>query len=235
MPLPPADPPRVLIVEDEPAIRRFLAMGLDALGYTVDEAATAGQALRQAKEKPPQAVILDLGLPDLDGMEVIRRLREWLPVPIVVLSVRSDEAGKIAALDQGADDYVTKPFSMGELMARLRVAMRHRPPGEPPAPVFESGGLRVDLAARDITVDGAAVRLTPKEYDLLRVLVTRAGRIVTHRHLVAELWPESSGTELQKLRVLVAQLRRKLERDPAVPRYIVAEPGVGYRLDVGAG
>jgi two-component system KDP operon response regulator KdpE len=230
MPAPTPELPRILVVDDELAIRRLLALGLDAFGYVVDEATSGEEALRRARTAPPSAVVLDLGLPDMEGTEVIGRLREWSQVPIVVLSVRDDEAGKIAALDGGADDYVTKPFSMGELMARIRVAIR-RHADDRSTSRFEAGALSVDLAGRNVALDGAPVRLTPKEYDLLRLLVLHAGRIVTHRQLLAAIWPESPGSELQKLRVLVGQLRRKLEPDPAEPRYIIAEPGIGYRME----
>ena len=233
MPATTPELPRILVVDDELAIRRLLALGLDAFGYVVDEATSGEEALSRARATPPAAVVLDLGLPDMDGSEVIGRLREWSRVPIVVLSVRDDEAGKIAALDGGADDYVTNPFRMGELMARIRVAIRRHADDRSTAR-FAAGGLSIDLAGRSVALDGAPVRLTPKEYDLLRVLVLNAGRIVTHGQLLAAIWPESPGAELQKLRVLVGQLRRKLERDPAEPRYIIAEPGIGYRMEAPA-
>src|SRR5690348_7706521 len=184
MPAPTPELPRILVVDDELAIRRLLALGLDAFGYVVDEATSGEEALRRARATPPSAVVLDLGLPDMEGTEVIGRLREWSQVPIVVLSVRDDEAGKIAALDGGADDYVTKPFSMGELMARIRVAIR-RHADDRSTSRFEAGALSVDLAGRNVALAGAPVRLTPKEYDLLRLLVLNAGRIVTHRQLLA--------------------------------------------------
>jgi two-component system KDP operon response regulator KdpE len=224
--------PRVLVVDDEPPIRRFLRAGLESFGYAVCEAETAAEALRQAAIDRTDLIILDLGLPDADGQDVIRRVREWSRVPIIVLSVRSDEAGKIAALDLGADDYVAKPFGMGELLARVRAALRRRLSEEVPEPVFTTGGLRVDLATRAVSLDGAPVRLTPKEYDLLRALVRHAGKILTHRQLMAEVWSDAASADLPNLRVLVAQLRRKIEPDPAVPRYITVEPGVGYRLEL---
>jgi two-component system, OmpR family, KDP operon response regulator KdpE len=236
--MPPGDSatrPRVLVVDDEPPIRRFLRTGLESFGYAVSEAATASEALHRAAVDRADLIILDLGLPDADGQEVIRRVREWSRVPIIVLSVRSDEAGKIAALDEGADDYVPKPFGMGELMARVRAALRRRLREEVPEPVFETGGLRVDLAARAVSVDGVPARLTPKEYDLMRALVRHAGKILTHRQLMAEVWPDAVSMDLPNLRVLVAQLRRKIEPDPAVPRYITVEPGVGYRLELADG
>lgn len=223
---------RVLVVEDEPPIRRFLRAGLEAFGYDVAEAMTAGEALQRAVVDRSDVIILDLGLPDADGQTVIRRIREWSRVPIIVLSVRNDEIGKIAALDDGADDYVSKPFGMGELMARIRAALRRRLREEVEEPVFESGGLRVDLAARGVTVDGVPVRLTPKEYDLLKTLIRHAGKLVTHRQLLNEVWPGAASTELSNLRVLIGQLRRKIEKDPAVPRHLILEPGVGYRLEL---
>lgn len=223
---------RVLVVEDEPPIRRFLRAGLEAFGYDVTEAVNASEALQRAIVDRSDVIILDLGLPDADGQTVIRRVREWSRVPIIVLSVRNDEISKIAALDDGADDYVSKPFGMGELMARIRAALRRRLHEEVEEPVFESGGLRVDLAARSVTVEGTPVRLTPKEYDLLKALIRHAGKLVTHRQLLGEVWPGAGTTELSNLRVLVGQLRRKIEKDPAVPRHLVLEPGVGYRLEV---
>jgi two-component system KDP operon response regulator KdpE len=221
---------RVLVVDDEPQIRRFLRTSLGAHGYTILEASNGQEALLRATSERPDILVLDLGLPDMDGMEVIRRVREWSKVPIIVLSVRGRESDKIAALDAGADDYVTKPFGMGELMARIRAALRNRLEKETDEPVFESGGLRVDLAKRLVSVDGREIRLTPTEYDLLRVLVANAGKVVTHQHLLREVWGPADVDETHYVRVYVGQLRQKLEADPAQPKHIVTEPGVGYRL-----
>jgi two-component system, OmpR family, KDP operon response regulator KdpE len=223
---------RVLIVDDEPQIRRFLRTSLSAHGYRVIEASCGKEAIALTTTERPELVLLDLGLPDMDGLEVIRRLREWSPVPIIVVSVRGQEAEKIAALDGGADDYVAKPFGMGELLARIRTALRHRLQAEVEEPVFHSAGLSVDLVRRVVTVDGREVKLTPKEYDLLRILVTHAGKVITHRHLLREVWGPTSVYETHYLRVYIGQLRQKLEPDPAQPQYILTEPGVGYRLHV---
>jgi two-component system KDP operon response regulator KdpE len=225
-------PTRVLVVDDEPQIRRFLRTSLGAKGYTVVEASNGQEALLRATSERPEVVILDLGLPDMDGMEVIRRVREWSKVPIIVLSVRGRESDKIAALDAGADDYVTKPFGMGELMARIRAALRNQLEKETDEPVFRSGGLVVDLARRMVSVDDRQIRLTPTEYDLLRVLVTHAGKVVTHPHLLREVWGPADVDETHYVRVYIGQLRQKIETDPAQPRYILTEPGVGYRLRV---
>jgi two-component system KDP operon response regulator KdpE len=223
---------RVLIVDDEPQIRRFLRTSLSAHGYRVIEASCGKEAIALTTTERPELVLLDLGLPDMDGLEVIRRLREWSPVPIIVVSVRGQEAEKIAALDGGADDYVAKPFGMGELLARIRTALRHRLQAEVEEPVFHSAGLSVDLVRRVVTVDGREVKLTPKEYDLLCILVTHAGKVITHRHLLREVWGPTSVYETHYLRVYIGQLRQKLEPDPAQPQYILTEPGVGYRLHV---
>ena len=221
---------RVLVVDDEPQIRRFLRTSLSAHGYRVIEASCGREALTLTATERPELVLLDLGLPDIDGLEVIHRLREWSTVPIIVVSVRGQESEKIAALDNGADDYVTKPFGMGELLARMRAAMRHRLQAELDEPVFHAAGLTVDLGKRVVTVDSHEVKLTPKEYDLLRVLVTHAGKVITHQHLLREVWGPGSVHETHYLRVYIGQLRQKLEPDPAQPRYILTEPGVGYRL-----
>jgi two-component system, OmpR family, KDP operon response regulator KdpE len=221
---------RILIVDDEPQIRRFLRTTLSAHGYRVIEASCGREAMTLTATERPELMLLDLGLPDIEGLEVIHRLREWSAVPIIVVSVRGQEAKKIEALDSGADDYVTKPFGMGELLARIRAALRHRLQAEVDEPVFRSAGLRVDLIRRIVTVDGREVKLTPKEYDLLRVLVTHAGKVITHQHLLREVWGPGSVHETHYLRVYIGQLRQKLEPDPAQPRYILTEPGVGYRL-----
>ncbi|MBI2855021.1 MAG: response regulator [Chloroflexi bacterium] len=223
--------PRVLVVDDEQAIRRFLHLALTSQGYEVSEAASAERALALATSCRPDLIILDLGLPDMDGVEVTRRLREWTQVPIIILSVRGSEGDKIAALDAGADDYLTKPFGVGELLARLRVALRRLPhPGS--EPVFTGGDLTVDLAHRLVTVCEREVQLTPNEYDILRVLVTHAGKVLTHRHLLREVWGEAYELEFHMLHVNISNLRHKIEPDPTSPQFIITEPGVGYRLRV---
>jgi two-component system, OmpR family, KDP operon response regulator KdpE len=221
---------RILVVDDEPQIRRFLRAALTSHGYELSEADGGEAAIKLAATEAPDVIILDLGLPDISGVEVIRRLREWSKTPIVVLSARSQEHDKIEAFDLGADDYVTKPFGMGELLARLRAALRHRLQEAGQAPVFRSGPLAVDLVKRQVSRDGTDVHLSPKEYDLLRLLVTHAGRVVTHQQLLREVWGPAQAHETQYLRIYVGQLRAKLEPDPAHPRLILTEPGVGYRL-----
>ncbi len=224
--------PLVLVVEDEPQLMRFLRATLPDHGYRMVEAATGTQALVEASTRGPDLVLLDLGLPDLDGVEVTRRLREWSAVPILVVSARGQERDKVEALDAGADDYLTKPFGTEELLARMRVALRHasRVKGEGGDSVFEAGELRVDLGARLVFLRGQEVRLTRTEYRLLAVLVQNAGRVVTHRQLLREVWGPGSASETHYLRVYMAQLRHKLEDDPAQPRYLLTETGVGYRL-----
>ena len=220
---------RVLVVDDERAIRRFLRTSLAAHGYAVYEASTGQEALSAVVGDRPDLIILDLGLPDLNGLEVTRQLREWTRIPIIVLSVREEEATKVAALDAGADDYLTKPFGMAELMARIRVALRH---AEHPAsePVFEIDGLRVDRARRQVLMAGSEIVLTPTEYDLLRVLVQHAGKVLTHRQLLRQVWGMGYELETHLLQVNISNLRRKIEPDPSRPRYIITEVGVGYRL-----
>jgi two-component system KDP operon response regulator KdpE len=220
---------RVLIVDDEPAIRRFLRVSLSAHGYAVFEVDSGQAALSAVVADRPDLIILDLGLPDLDGIEVTRLLREWTHIPIVILSVRGQEADKVTALDAGADDYLTKPFGTGELLARIRVALRHTGQSGTEQ-VFTSGDLTVDLMRRVVTVAGREVQLTPTEYDLLRVLVTHAGKVLTHRQLLREVWGIGYEQETHILRVNISNLRRKIEPDPARPRHILTEPGVGYRL-----
>jgi two-component system, OmpR family, KDP operon response regulator KdpE len=224
--------PTVLVIEDEAQIRRFLRATLTANGYQLLEATTAQEGLVQAATRQPEIVILDLGLPDLDGLEVTRRLREWTTVPIIVLSARGQESDKVTALDAGADDYLTKPFSVGELLARLRVALRHaaRTSQESGEPTFVVGDLRVDLGRRQVYIAEQQVHLTPIEYKLLTTLVRYAGRVVTHRQLLQEGWGPGHTEASHYLRVYMGQLRHKLEADPARPRYLVTEPGVGYRL-----
>jgi len=222
----------VLVIEDEPQMRRFLRPALEGQGYRVVEAATAREGMALASSHNPDLVILDLGLPDGDGIEVTQRLREWSAAPIVVVSARGQEADKVAALDAGADDYLTKPFGTGELFARLRVANRHSAAvrAEGAEPVFEAGGLKIDVAARQVYRDGQEVHLTALEYKLLATLVRHAGRVVTHRQLLKEVWGPASVNETQYLRVYMAQLRHKIEKDPARPALLVTETGVGYRL-----
>jgi two-component system KDP operon response regulator KdpE len=217
----------VLVVDDEPQIRRFLRPSLTAQGFTVVEAGNAAEALARAAEVKPAVVILDMGLPDADGIEVIRALREWTQTPILVLSVRDRETEKIAALDAGADDYVEKPFAMGELLARLRAALRHRLRQQGEAPVFRNGKLAVDLVRREVSLAGLPVKLSPKEYDLLRLLVQHAGKVVTQRQILREIWGPAHVEDTQYLRVYVGQLRQKIDPEAAL---IVTEPGVGYRL-----
>ena len=224
--------PRVLVVDDEPQIQRFLRPSLGANGYDMIEAATGAEALRRAAADAPDVVVLDLGLPDMDGKDVIRQLRAWSEVPVIVLSARDREAEKIEALDLGADDFVNKPFGIGELMARLRAALRHRLRKAGETPVFRAGSLVVDLVKRLVTRDGEPVRMSPKEYDLLRVLVQAAGRVVTHRQLLVAVWGPAHVEDTQYLRVYVGQLRHKIEDDPTQPRLVLTEPGVGYRLFV---
>ncbi|HSJ53593.1 MAG TPA: response regulator [Anaerolineae bacterium] len=220
---------RVLVVDDERAIRRFLRTMLAAHGYTVYEASDGREALSAVVGDRPDLIILDLGLPDIDGIEVTRQLREWTHTPIIVLSVREDEATKVAALDVGADDYLTKPFGTAELMARMRAALRHAAqPGD--EPVFEVGDLRMDLARRQVTMAGGDVVLTPTEYDLLRVLVQHAGKVLTHRQLLRQVWGTGYEGETHLLQVNISNLRRKIEPEPSRPNYVLTEIGVGYRL-----
>lgn len=220
----------ILVVDDEPQIRRFLRTSLGAQGYRLSEAASGAEALARAQKDEPDLVILDLGLPDGNGFSVIERLREKSQVPIIVLSVRNDEKGKVHALDLGADDYVTKPFGMEELVARIRAAMRHRLQAQGEAPVFRSGDLAVDLVRRIVTVGDREVKLSAREYDLLRILVMHAGKVLTHGFLLREVWGPAHTEDVQYLRVYVRQLREKLEADPTIPRHILTETGVGYRL-----
>jgi two-component system KDP operon response regulator KdpE len=225
-------PPRVLVVDDELPIRRFLRAALEGSGYRLSEADSGEAALREVAMRSPDIVLLDLGLPDVDGIEVTRRLREWSAVPIVVLSARGREGDKIAALDAGADDYVTKPFAIGELMARMRVALRHRARlvGGEAETVVRVGRLEIDLARRRVAVDGGEVRLTPIEYRLLTTLARHRGRVLTHDQLLREVWGPAYTRRHHYLRVYMAQLRHKLEADPARPRVLLTETGVGYRM-----
>ena len=223
--------PRLLIVDDEKAIRRLLRTVLSPHGFEILDAATGQEGVTTAADARPDLIILDLGLPDLAGVEVIRRVREWSRIPIVVLSAHHQEEEKVEALDAGADDYVTKPFGSRELLARIRAALRHQGPS-PDDPVFTVGGLTVDLAKRLVTRDGQELHLSPIEYDLLKALVLNAGRVVTHRHLLREVWGQGYDQESHLLRVTMSNLRHKLEPNPARPEYIQTEPGVGYRLRV---
>jgi two-component system KDP operon response regulator KdpE len=226
--------PLVLVVEDEPQMRRFLRASLETHGYRLVECATGADALAQAAARSPDVILLDLGLPDLDGLEVTERLREWTRIPIIVLSARGQDDDKIKALDAGADDYLTKPFSAGELLARIRVALRHsaETASGQNEPVFELGDLRVDLARRQVLRGDAEVHLTPTEYKLLATLVKYAGKVITHRQLLKEVWGPPYVDHTQYLRVYMGQLRHKLEIDPARPQYLLNEPGVGYRLKI---
>lgn len=226
--------PLILIVEDEAPMRRFLKVSLTSNGYRAVEAETGEEGLTQAAARNPDLVLLDLGLPDLDGLLVTQRLREWAKMPIIVISARGQEEDKIKALDGGADDYLTKPFGMGELLARVRVALRHTATTPVGDTLFSLGGLKVDLARRLVSVNDREVHLTPIEYKLLTTLIRNAGRVVTHRQLLKEVWGPGYGDQTQYTRVYMGQLRHKLEENPSRPAYLITEPGVGYRLRVEA-
>jgi two-component system, OmpR family, KDP operon response regulator KdpE len=221
---------RVLVVDDEPAIHRFLTPVLAAHNYEVLRADTGADALQLTVVDPPDVVVLDLGLPDLDGKDVIARVRAWSDVPIVVLSAREREGEKIAALDLGADDFVNKPFGVGELMARLRAALRHRMQRSGEMPVVRIGGLEIDVAHRRVTRDGQELKLTRREFDLLSVLARHAGKVVTHKQLLHAVWGPAHEQDTQYLRTYVGQLRQKVEPDPSDPSVVLTEPGIGYRL-----
>ena len=224
-----AAPLRVLVIDDEPPIRKLLRVGLSAHGYQIMEASSGKMALELLGEQPPDLIVLDLGLPDMQGHELLRAMRARNDsVPIVVLSSRDDEAGKVQALDSGADDYVTKPFGMDELLARMRAALRHQLQTHGERPIFRVGDLSVDLVRRIVKVGDREVKLSPKEYELLRILVQHAGKVLTHKFLLSQLW--SDLTDAQYLRVYVRQLRQKIEADPERPHYILTETGIGYRL-----
>ena len=228
----PEEKELILLIEDEPQMRRFLRITLQSQGYRFIDASTAQEGLMQATTRNPDVVLLDLGLPDLDGLEVTKRLREWSQIPIIVISAREQEQDKVKALDAGADDYLTKPFSASELLARIRVALRHatRQGGDQNNPVFVYRNLRVDLAQRQIFVNDLEVHLTPIEYKLLTVLVRHAGKVITHTQLLKEVWGPAHVNEVQYLRVYMTQLGHKLEADPARPQFLMNEPGIGYRL-----
>jgi two-component system KDP operon response regulator KdpE len=219
---------RILVVDDERPIRRFLQASLGGQ-YQVMEAATGEEALSKVLSGRPDVILMDLGLPDMDGIEVTRRLREWTQTPVIVITVRDREEDKIAALDAGADDYLTKPFGVGELMARLRVVLRRASSPEA-APVFRADQLTVDLTRREVTINGKSASLTPTEYDILRVLIQHAGKVLTHQQLIRLVWGNAHEADAHLLRVNISNLRRKIETDPARPHFLVTESGVGYRL-----
>lgn len=221
--------PRVLIVDDEPQIRRMLRISLDGHGYETDEAITGKAGVQRAAMFKPDIILLDLGLPDLDGKDVIKQIRDWLTVPIIILTVRDQEVEKIEALDAGADDYVTKPFSMGELLARMRVAIR-RTVHTDNDPVITCGNLRIDLSHRRVTLSNDEVKLTPTEYELVKIFATHMGKVLTHKQLLKAVWGNAYQNDTQYLRVYINQLRKKIEEDPTQPRYIITESGVGYRM-----
>jgi two-component system, OmpR family, KDP operon response regulator KdpE len=221
--------PRVLVVDDEPQIQRFLTVALNAAGYEVLAAETGAEAVRLAATGAPDLIVLDLGLPDRDGKDALREIRQFSRTPVIVLSARDREAEKIEALDLGADDYVEKPFGIGELIARLRAALRHATNEAQPAPRVEIGGVAMDFDKRRVTRDGVSIKLTPKEYDLLAILFRNAGRVVTHRQILSTVWGPAHTEDTQYLRVFIGQLRAKIERDPTAPRIVTTEPGVGYR------
>lgn len=226
-----ASRPRILVIDDEPQIHRFLGPALDAAGYEFVRADDATAGLREIARKPPDAVVLDLGLPDMDGKDALQKARAFYAGPILILSARDRETEKIDALDLGADDYVEKPFGIGEFLARLRVALRHRLLKEGAEPVVTAGDLTIDLERRRITRAGEPVRLSPKEYDLLARLVEGGGKVITHRQLLTAVWGPAHVEDVQYLRVFVGQLRQKIEEDPAAPKLIATEPGVGYRFN----
>jgi two-component system KDP operon response regulator KdpE len=221
---------RILVIDDAAGLTRALAINLRAHDYDVDTAPTGAAGLRTASTRPPDLVILDLGLPDIDGVEVVRRLREWLTAPILVLSARHEQGEKVAALDAGADDYVTKPFGMEELLARVRASLR-RSAGDDPGGVVEARSFTVDLGAHRVTTEAGEVKLTPTEWHLLEVLVRHPGQLVRRRQLLQEIWGPAYRTETNYLRVYMSQLRHKLEADPTQPRHLITEPGVGYRFE----
>jgi two-component system KDP operon response regulator KdpE len=223
---------RILVIDDELQIRRFLRVALEANTYSIVEASTGKEGVYKTTTERPDCIILDLGLPDMDGLSVLKQIREWSTVPVIILSVHDDEKGKVAALDAGADDYVVKPFGVSELIARLRVALRHGREGADEVKEFQNGELFVDLVNRIVKVKGSSVKLTATEYSLLIQFVKNAGKVLTHRHLMKEIWGPYREDETQYLRVYIAALRKKLESDPARPKLLVTESGVGYRMQV---
>jgi two-component system KDP operon response regulator KdpE len=225
----PTSPLKILVVDDERPIRNFLRASLNKQ-YTILEVENGGEAIEAAAINHPDIVLLDLGLPDMDGMDVIRRIREWTDMPIIVISVRDGEQDKVAAFDAGADDYLSKPFGISELLARIRVALRRANKPEAEAPVFQSGNLQVDFAKREVHLNDDPVTLTPTEYNILRALVNHAGKVLTHQQLIKEVWGGNYEADSHLLRVNVSNLRRKIEIDPVRPQHIITEPGVGYRL-----
>jgi len=225
---------RVLVVDDEPAILRFLKPALEANGFEVGSAATAGEALKQISGRPPDIVILDLGLPDSDGKEVVRQVRLWSDVPIVVLSAREREAEKIESLDLGADDFVNKPFGIGELMARLRAALRHRAQRQGETPILKAGDVEIDTVRHRVLRGGEEIKLTPREFDLLASLARHAGKVITHRQLLTSVWGPAHAQDTQYLRVYIGQLRQKIETNPDDPKIILTELGIGYRAAEGS-
>ncbi|MDX2160423.1 MAG: response regulator [bacterium] len=222
----------VLVIDDEVQIRRFLRISLEAAGYQAHETANGTEGIQKAAQLRPDVIIMDMSLPDMDGLDVLRRIREWTKTPIIILSVRDTDQDKVTALDAGADDYLTKPFSTDELLARIRAALRHAAPDAAPQ-IFQAGGLVVDLTRRLVTVAGTAVKLTPTEYALLRLMIQHAGKVLTHRQILREVWGREYESETHYLRVYFAQLRQKIETDPTRPAIILTEPGVGYRLVIG--
>lgn len=226
----PEPGPLVLVVEDEPPMRKFIRASLTSHGYRLLEADRASEALMLATSHNPELILLDLGLPDADGIELTRQIREWSQVPIIVISARGREDDKVAALDAGADDYLTKPFGVNELLARMRVAQRHAVGAAAPEPVFELGELRIDFARREVTRAGEPMHLTPIEYKLLGLFARHAGKVLTHRQILKEVWGPAHASQTHYVRVHMAELRKKIELDPSRPKLLVTEPGVGYRL-----
>jgi two-component system KDP operon response regulator KdpE len=223
---------QILVIDDEVQIRRFLRVSLTGNGYHIHEAEAGEAGILKAAQIRPDVIILDMSLPDMDGMDVLRRLRDWTHIPIIILSVRDGDQDKVAALDAGADDYLTKPFSTDELMARIRVAVRHAAPAEE-TQIFRTGDLQVDLTRRLVTVKDQVIKLTPTEYALLRLMIQHAGKVLTHRQILREVWGREYENETHYLRVYFAQLRQKIEADSKVPSIIMTEPGIGYRLKAG--
>lgn len=229
-----SDKPLILVVEDDRPIRNFISVSLSTQGYRTIETDSGREAIEIAATRNPEVIIMDLGLPDIDGLDAIRRIREWTRIPVIVVSARGQEKEKVEALDSGADDYLTKPFSIAELLARVRVAMRHRLQGDPMNPdsaeLFSIGGLCVHFSKRIVTLEAQEVHLTPIEYRLMELMAKHPGKVLTHNFILKEVWGPYSGSEMQSLRVFMANIRRKIEADPAQPRYILTEVGVGYRM-----